>query len=825
MNETASRMQKWRDLLTGGEPPDTAADPARPSHERQTARQAAWDSIRLAPADWKPFQWVCFGLLAGLCAFTRLYDLGHKAPMHDESLFLYYSFEQLYRSWTYNYMPILHGPLMLQFQALVWHIFGHSDYTMRLGAALLGIGGFFLVWGLRPWLGEAGTWFALVFYTISGSLSYYQRFYRNDSLFVFLTLLIIFCAVRMWRTGSRKWAAALVVSVTLIFCNKENCVMLYFSGASFLAFWVVQDLIQGLLRGKDAAALSRAGAARAPEAVPNVFLLNVILWVCIAVAMTRIFEGFGYEAGVVEAIGHDYPLKSVRSLHLLLGYGMNANPAAAPLLERPGFWRAFYLGGFLFTLALLFLAKRFILAEAGAREALARFWNLLARAKWYLAAAAAFSLFIYLGVFTTWFRFPRGPLQIYRETFSYWLGQHAQHRIQGPFHYYLVILLIYELPAVLMIFGGWLCALGRSRPGRMIALPLLAAATLAALWYFNGPEWKQFMTSPALDAAGKQLAATGKDFLYKKLHISGGAHIWLIFFLSFSCVWLTWQALHRGQIFHAWLIWWTVTSFGAYSYAGEKVPWVVVHVALPCILLASSYAEKLWYAPWMRRRPAVFLALAALFFAWNAKGMINANFRHADDIRERIVYGHFSQDIRAHAKAIQAYTERATIRTDWMRNHNNRKLTKQVRVAVKSDAAVWPLHWYLRDIDYNWTPSEQDLKTAHTQYEFVFLDPTQLTKYPEIKEQYRIYEGRGTCFWVPQLPDMKRLRDVWLFAIPPHYLRQDADKTARSKAAAEEWAKLKKYYLWRHTFEYPGQPYPSVSSVNYYFCVRKDVDL
>jgi uncharacterized protein (TIGR03663 family) len=775
---------------------------------------------------WGPLQWTLFGLLAAVCVFSRLYELGFKALMHDESLFVYYTQYQLYRGWTYNYMPILHGPLMLQIQAVIFHVFGNSDFTMRLGCALLGIAGFFVIWGLRPWFGEGGMWVALVFYTLSTGVTFYQRFFRNDALFMFLSLGIIYCACRWYRTGSRRWLVALVTAITLMFCNKENCVIFYFSGLTFFLFWVVQDTVQRFLQPR-----SSASAAAAPVAcktpVPNVFWLNVALWIFIVLCITRIFEGIRFDADVVRAVNHDWALKDVRSLKLVLGLmpeaAAGADAAVRPLVERPNFWRAFYFGGFVVTLVLLFVVKIFAEEGYGHKQALTRFWNGIGPHKWWLLAGLALCLFLYMGIFTTWYTHPRGPFKIYKDTFGYWAGQHAWHRIRGAFHYYWIMLLIYELPAVLLVVGGWFYAMKREHLGRTLGLPLLAVATLAALVYFNSPGWEKWMTSPVVNEAGKQLYPSGKALLDKTLKLDSGFHLYMIFVLSFFCVTLTWKALRRGEIFHAWLIWWAVTSIGGYSYAGEKVPWVGTHMFLPFILLAASYTGKFWKQAFVRRHAVLFGVLFGIFALWNGKAMVNACFRHSDDVRERIVYGHTSQDIRNHAIAIVNYWKRASIRLDWQRNHNDMQKLKDIRVLVKAtDAAIWPMRWYLRDIE--WTEYDDPAK-ANDKYAFVFLDANDLDKYPNIKEGYTIYRGRGRCFWQPRLPHWQRIIDIWLNLIPRQYLDGQNPQATRAKDAVSEWKKFKDYLLLRKTYEYPNAPFPSVSSVDYFFCVRKDIDL
>ena len=82
-----------------------------------------------------PARAIALGVLGPALVATRLVDLGARPVMHDESMFAYYSAMHIAERLDYQYLPILHGPAMLWVQALVFHVFGFSDYTMRLGCA------------------------------------------------------------------------------------------------------------------------------------------------------------------------------------------------------------------------------------------------------------------------------------------------------------------------------------------------------------------------------------------------------------------------------------------------------------------------------------------------------------------------------------------------------------------------------------------------------------------------------------------------------------------------------------------------------------------
>ncbi len=55
-----------------------------------------------------------------------------------------------------------------------------------------------------------------------------------------------------------------------------------------------------------------------------------------------------------------------------------------------------------------------------------------------------------------------------------------------------------------------------------------------------------------------------------------------------------WWAIARGSAFSRFLVFWTVGVWAALSWAGEKMPWLNVHIALPVALLAAWTIERAW---------------------------------------------------------------------------------------------------------------------------------------------------------------------------------------------------------------------------------------
>jgi len=71
----------------------------------------------------------------------------------------------------------------------------------------------------------------------------------------------------------------------------------------------------------------------------------------------------------------------------------------------------------------------------------------------------------------------------------------------------------------------------------------------------------------------------------------------------------------RGNIFARFLAFWLVGSLLGYSYAGEKMPWLNVHLALPTIVLAAYSLNQIWAwaqeQEWRFRLPPVVWPLGA----------------------------------------------------------------------------------------------------------------------------------------------------------------------------------------------------------------------
>lgn len=145
--------------------------------------------------------------------------------------------------------------------------------------------------------------------------------------------------------------------------------------------------------------------------------------------------------------------------------------------------------------------------------------------------------------------------------------------------------------------------------------------------------------------------------------------------------------LKRPTLAGAFLVWMFVVTLAVFSWASERMPWLIVHPLLPLVLLAGLGAQALWRA---RRRvyakaALVVVAVAALGSLYSAVAL--SYFRSAD-ARELLVQVQSSDDvpgIRDELVRIESL----------MTKKNGEPLVLQVD---SWGGTGWPWSWYLRDI-------------------------------------------------------------------------------------------------------------------------------
>ena len=224
--------------------------------------------------------------------------------------------------------------------------------------------------------------------------------------------------------------------------------------------------------------------------------------------------------------------------------------------------------------------------------------------RWLISATIFHVLFAFF--FTTMFTNVQGLATGMVGSLGYWIEQQGVRRGNQPQYYYLLVILpFYEfLPivgSVLAMFSG-LAGFWRYRRNRLEA----ALARDTALAY--SAETPAVLTDGTLAEPEPPLAAlTGAYGSDAAIEAQVRAR------RVDSDGWL------RHVPFLLFVSWWVIFNTVAYTLAGEKMPWLGVHMTLPMILLAAAYFGGLFdrvdWGAFLRRGWLLLLLLPLLFIA------------------------------------------------------------------------------------------------------------------------------------------------------------------------------------------------------------------
>jgi len=505
------------------------------------------------------WEMILFGIILILAVLSRFYDLGARVISHDETSHVYYSW-RLFKGMGYSHDPITHGPFQFHFLAFIYFLLGDSDYTARIPAAITSVMAILFLWKYRRYLGKWGTLSAALMFLISPFLLYYGRYVRNEAFVVLFGVVSIWAILRYLETGTPKYLYWLTGATVLHFATKETAFIYTAQAMIFLGLVFIMDVIKDEWENSSIKKLFTAGIIGA-----------------------GLFLGLGLLAGTLtpefpipdQVPAGPNPMTAIPMALaglLLLGSLLSAifGYTWKKLKQLPSFSALLVLG----TLVLPQLAPfpaNFLninsldystngMLRTGAiilvLTAIAVFAGLSwNRREWLINAAIFYIPFIIF--YTTVFTNGTGFFTGLVGSLGYWLGQQVVERGSQPWYYYWLIQIpIYEyLPAL----GGLATVIG-------VGVKRLTRKT--------APETDQEI--PAKSAEKK------------------------------------------APVF-ALLAFWALTSLIAYPLAGEKMPWLTVHIAFPLILLAAwGFQQMMLKFDWKSfkdKRGWLVLILILIFLA------------------------------------------------------------------------------------------------------------------------------------------------------------------------------------------------------------------
>ena len=209
-------------------------------------------------------------LLAALAALALAFRLPRldARPMHPDEAVQAYKTVLLYETGDYHYDPQEHhGPSLYYLGLIPIRLLAKGDAsvagdaTLRIVPALFGAGLVLLLWTLRDGLGRAASLAAALLAAVSPAMVFYSRYYIQEMLLVFFTLLTIAAGWRYVRTRRVGWALLAGLGAGLMYATKETCVIAYAAMAGALGLvWLIgrrrraaEPAAEPLVRGRDVA--------------------------------------------------------------------------------------------------------------------------------------------------------------------------------------------------------------------------------------------------------------------------------------------------------------------------------------------------------------------------------------------------------------------------------------------------------------------------------------------------------------------------------------------------------------------------------------------
>lgn len=186
---------------------------------------------------------IAYTVIAVIAVVSRFWDLGVRVMSHDESLHTYYSW-RLYDAGDYSHTPLMHGPVLFHAVAFFYFLFGPSDFSARIYAAVLGILIVLFPLLLRRWLGKIGAVLASIGLLVSPMMLYYSRYIREDIPNIFYLLVMFYAALRYLDDENPRrpvWMIVFSGSMLLMLASKEVGFMYILILAVFLTlYWALR---------------------------------------------------------------------------------------------------------------------------------------------------------------------------------------------------------------------------------------------------------------------------------------------------------------------------------------------------------------------------------------------------------------------------------------------------------------------------------------------------------------------------------------------------------------------------------------------------------
>ncbi len=501
----------------------------------------------------KRWETVLYILILVAAIFTRFYILGDRAISHDESIHTKFSWN-LYAGQGFQHNPMMHGPLLFEVTAFIYFLFGATDFTSRIYPALTGIVLVLAPLLFRKWLGRHGALATSLLLLLSPSISYYSRYIRHDVSLMLTATMLLWTVLKYLDDGNQRWLYGMAAWFSLMHATKEASyiyiaifgalLFLPFAWQVFTTRWkrsnlfvvFVLALVFALVMGGVFVYSFKHAQINEQtlDDAGNTRMSNIAVPV-----WGRLSAGLAFltllGAVVVGYYGvGEEKMRQIRLFDVLMVIGTLTLPIGSAFLIK-----------FVAGLDMSVVYDAVISGNLAALPA-ATVWGIGSvvllslvssialglwwdKERWPIIALIHYAIFFVL--YTTIFTWGWGALSGLVGGLAYWLAQQGVKRGGQPMYYYFMLAPLYEYLAVFFSAVGGVGALVHF-----------------ARQFFAPREKPSDDDVPLLDL---------------------------------------------DRLFPLFLLSWTLLSWVGYSFAGEKMPWLVVHIVLPSIFLAGWALGKI----------------------------------------------------------------------------------------------------------------------------------------------------------------------------------------------------------------------------------------
>ena len=558
------------------------------------------------------FSWekLILAVIIILAILSRFILIGSRVMSHDEINHVTPAYS-LYQGNGYAHNPVTHGPFQFHMLALSYFLLGDSDFSSRVPAAVFSLSAvIFVLFAFRRYLGRVGTLLGGMFFLVSPYILFYGRYTRNEAFIELFAALTFYAFYRYYEKRDNLSLYLLAVTTALQFTTKE---VAYFYCAQLLLFCGFLFL-RDLWKMPWDSSRQRANSA-SYFLVALLFVFGALLAMMLLgsngsiPALTLVLGAVGvlcllwWGIYTVRALGWKM-IRTSPSFNLIVFLGALILPQLTAFPVHLLGWDPldYSASGILRTgIVLVILVV--------VSFAIGLWWN---RPVFLKSAAAFYMIFVffYTTVFTNIHGFFTGIIG----GLGYWLSQQSVQRGGQPIYYYALIQLpVYEFAAIAGTFLALVIAFKRRKfwtlPGDMLSASpddevifvTESEAEIETETTENLAAERDAADVPGESADESSGAVLDEDEGDSTVELTAGAPEEEV-----------WNELESGELSAEkeadrklpvllFLIYWSLTSLAAYSVAGEKMPWLTVHIAMPLALSASwGLGYLIEVLPWKR---------------------------------------------------------------------------------------------------------------------------------------------------------------------------------------------------------------------------------